>query len=114
MKAEELIELVGDAYSACYDATLKRDFGNMQRNQRAYTELLAAIRTLVSDRDSLLAENAKMKEILTGLHKMELRHDGRNGDWACIECKPNSHMLTDGFRCAYHRACSIVQELEAK
>jgi hypothetical protein len=25
-----------------------------------------------------------------------------NGDWACAECKPDSDMLKDGFRCARH------------
>lgn len=30
-------------------------------------------------------------------------HD-RNGDWACIQCKPHNDLTTAGFLCGYHRA----------
>lgn len=26
------------------------------------------------------------------------------GDWACIECRPQSDILIDGFRCVWHEA----------
>lgn len=29
------------------------------------------------------------------------------GDWACVECHPNSDILIDGFQCTYHRAKAI-------
>lgn len=29
-------------------------------------------------------------------------------DWACVECRPDSDMLVEGFRCAYHRARALT------
>jgi hypothetical protein len=34
-------------------------------------------------------------------------------DWACIECKPYSDMLVEGFRCRTHRLKAALDALEA-
>ena len=30
------------------------------------------------------------------------------GDWACVECRPESDMLIEGFRCSWHEAEHIL------
>lgn len=31
-------------------------------------------------------------------------------DWACVECKPHSHVLDDGFLCGYHSARAALDK----
>jgi hypothetical protein len=32
----------------------------------------------------------------------------RNGDWACVECRPHSDVIKRGFRCSYHAALALL------
>jgi hypothetical protein len=85
MNAEALLSLV-DHYAGFQDRI----------HDASFVALDAAIREVCAERD-------RLRDIILGLYKIELEHDTakRSGDWACVECKTHSHMLIEGFRCAY-------------
>jgi hypothetical protein len=40
--------------------------------------------------------------------------DNRNGDWACIQCKPHSDQIAEGFICHVHAAPVLLAEWEGR
>jgi len=35
-----------------------------------------------------------------------------HGDWACVQCHPNSEILKNGFVCPYHDVLAVLNEAE--
>lgn len=58
--------------------------------------------------DALRRERDELLTIaLDLLARIERRHDSTDLDWACRECRPDSHMLIPGWVCAVHRMAAI-------
>jgi hypothetical protein len=69
------------------------------------------------DADDLLAMIAELRDLRAALTVCYLwigqhRVPG-DDDWACVECRPESGSLIDGFRCAYHQAAALLAALDA-
>lgn len=70
-----------------------------------------SIHVVVAKIEIPVSEVQGMFEIIQGLMALACRDSKAgsvfsvdfSGDWACVECKPHSDMLIDGFQCAYHK-----------
>ena len=68
---------------------------------------LNSARPLLAD---LVATRAERDEALSIIARLLTNYGGMTapGDWACVECHPDSEILKEGFRCAYHDAIAIT------
>ena len=39
-------------------------------------------------------------------------YDGETGDWACVECHPDSDIIRLGWRCAHHNTRALLAIIE--
>lgn len=91
---------------------LARHAKRLRRNLAATAQIA---RHLARERDEARAEVERLTHERDNLHsiacdllgRIERRHDSTDLDWACRECRPDSHMLIPGWVCAVHRMAAI-------
>jgi hypothetical protein len=65
---------------------------------------LLRLTTFEAGAESAQAELDRARELIRDFVQWSFSHEHTHKDWACSECKPQSDMLVEGFKCAYHKA----------
>lgn len=64
--------------------------------------------------DNLVKAEGEIERLKVGLQSAQYwifwHSQDWQGDWACVQCKPNSDMLIEGFVCAVHEAKKALGE----
>lgn len=63
----------------------------------------------LAERDAAIARNAELTKALYGAR----RQMGPPGDWACVDCRPDSDCLRDGFKCWFHMSLDVADQAPA-